>query len=576
MADSSRHFTLVSRRIFNATMFLLTLITLFTINPLPFYNGLASANIGISNPSTSSITLTSSTNITSLNLLPNTGFNLSPSATTASYDVLTDNFSGYTISILASDNDKTLVNTAAPTPITADYIFSSITSPILESNMLPTNSSLMNTWGIRPNKYVNTATTPYTVITNGNTPATNMILPSPDTTGILLDITTTPNPSTANSYDIKVGAMTDGTKAAGTYTKDTTLTVVPNPIYYTITYDENTLDTVTNMPTPNPVSSSTTATTINLSSSIPARDHYAFLGWCLGTISTTDGIDSCTNGAGGSGTIYNPNGDGTNLTFGIDQTTANITTLYAMWRISSVTVTLTAGTGIDTVAITGSGVKTGGTAGATSTAEVSYGGEITITATPTIGYAFVDWTGDTTYTDNPKTISSVTTDLALTANAEQLDAIQNLTAASCTATASQVYDNRDGQIYTIQRLDDGRCWMMDNLNLGATTVTTELNALNTNVAMPVPAATFSQWNNTSNVMTNTNPGFVANPGTDTTSQASYGMLYNYCAITAGTICTASNTTNASYDICPAGWRLPTGTSTGEFQALSAAYSNSLR
>lgn len=41
------------------------------------------------------------------------------------------------------------------------------------------------------------------------------------------------------------------------------------------------------------------------------------------------------------------------------------------------------------------------------------------------------------------------------------------------------------------------------------------------------------------------------------SDTSYGGYYNYCAASAGTNCQSSSATNTTYDICPAGWRLPT-------------------
>jgi hypothetical protein len=56
-----------------------------------------------------------------------------------------------------------------------------------------------------------------------------------------------------------------------------------------------------------------------------------------------------------------------------------------------------------------------------------------------------------------------------------------------------------------------------------------------------------------------------------------GVYYNYCAASAGSYCydqsAAPEGTNASQDICPAGWRMPTGGNTGEYQALYAAYSS---
>ena len=55
-----------------------------------------------------------------------------------------------------------------------------------------------------------------------------------------------------------------------------------------------------------------------------------------------------------------------------------------------------------------------------------------------------------------------------------------------------------------------------------------------------------------------------------TTFAATGTLYNFCAASARTICTDYNyNNNASYDLCPAGWRLPTGNTDGEFATLYA-------
>ena len=57
-----------------------------------------------------------------------------------------------------------------------------------------------------------------------------------------------------------------------------------------------------------------------------------------------------------------------------------------------------------------------------------------------------------------------------------------------------------------------------------------------------------------------------------------GVYYNYCAASAGTYCMNSNsgTGVASYDICPKGWRMPTGHPGGEYQALYNATSTAGR
>lgn len=132
-------------------------------------------------------------------------------------------------------------------------------------------------------------------------------------------------------------------------------------------------------------------------------------------------------------------------------------------------------------------------------------------------------------------------------------------------------DSRDEQSYTIAKLADGKVWMIDNLNLGAVTLTKDLTSENTNLATTVLAATFNGWRVTMPVGTYDNGEFMSISGTDSTSGTKYGTLYNYYAASAGTISGENNTNNASYDICPAGWRLPTGGDGGELQSLYNNY-----
>lgn len=75
---------------------------------------------------------------------------------------------------------------------------------------------------------------------------------------------------------------------AGTTATQTTYTIylvakkaVPPTVTYTLIYYPNTTDLVTNMPSPNPVTqkSSTSPVTFTVSSAIPAREGYNFLGW---------------------------------------------------------------------------------------------------------------------------------------------------------------------------------------------------------------------------------------------------------------------------------------------------------
>ena len=159
-------------------------------------------------------------------------------------------------------------------------------------------------------------------------------------------------------------------------------------------------------------------------------------------------------------------------------------------------------------------------------------------------------------------------------------------------------DNRDGTVYTIGKLN-GKYWMLDNLAIGGSSAMT-LTGENTNLATTsttyvLPASgkvCFADGDCTGTDGTTTGTGYTVaaiNADYKNTTQVSdskkftynsngdvskAGVYYNYCAASAGTYCYAYNSapegTNAQYDICPKGWRLPTGGSdanTSEFRSL---------
>ncbi|MBQ6149849.1 hypothetical protein IJI86_02640 [Candidatus Saccharibacteria bacterium] len=178
--------------------------------------------------------------------------------------------------------------------------------------------------------------------------------------------------------------------------------------------------------------------------------------------------------------------------------------------------------------------------------------------------------------------------------------IQNLDPTLCTTTPLTVLDKRDGEEYTVQRLADGNCWLLDNLRLDISdpAVQAKLNSTTTNAtdtslgylkngggSSPYPAngviaktASSGSWADDY-----TNP-YIATQYEDTTQPASgsspagkIGIYYNFCAASAGSYCYVANTSSgdATQDICPAGWRMPTGGASGEYQALYTAYSSNV-
>ena len=181
----------------------------------------------------------------------------------------------------------------------------------------------------------------------------------------------------------------------------------------------------------------------------------------------------------------------------------------------------------------------------------------------------------------------------------ELPEIQNLDPAMCTSTPLTVVDSRDGEKYTVAELADGNCWLLENLRLDLTDSAVQANLTSTTTnatdaildylkngggTSPYPAngviakTASGKWTNDY-----ANP-YIATQYRDTTQAASgsapagkIGVYYNYCAASAGSYCYASDAAsgNASYDICPAGWRMPTGGSSGEYKALYTAYSSNV-
>ena len=229
----------------------------------------------------------------------------------AIFTVTTNNFSGYTLSISGNDDEGKLYDQ------TKQNFLSSLSSATTETDFSAINKTDLNgKWGYKPSKFNSNVNEDY--------------LPAPTTEASTIDTTATAN-ATANNYSISLGIRADYTTLADTYTNTFTIIAVPNPIAYVITYDANTTDTVSNMPAAQ--NSTTSATSITLSDKTPTRENYDFKGWCT-VAPTTSNPDTC------AGTAFQP-GD----TYGIDQTSENITTLYAMWKQGGIAITYDANGG---------------------------------------------------------------------------------------------------------------------------------------------------------------------------------------------------------------------------------------
>ena len=163
--------------------------------------------------------------------------------------VKTSNYTGYRLS-LSAGNSADLVGSRGTIP--------TITLPGSASSITP--SSFTNGYGYSLNA------TDYKPVLTGS--------------GSTLDTTSVANPTTANTYTLTFGALVDRSVPAGSYSKTLTLTATANDTGYVITYNANAGgDTVTGMPSPNPQQSTISGLSVNLSSAIPERSGYNFLGW---------------------------------------------------------------------------------------------------------------------------------------------------------------------------------------------------------------------------------------------------------------------------------------------------------
>ena len=148
-------------------------------------------------------------------------------------------------------------------------------------------------------------------------------------------------------------------------------------------------------------------------------------------------------------------------------------------------------------------------------------------------------------------------------------------------------DKRDGQEYDIAKLKDGNIWLLDDLRIGAKELTEELSVDNTNMSPDVefvlPASSTDKFNASDGyeiaaINTDSADSVIPFPSDYVGEYKERGSVYyNYCAASAGTYCYDVNgdpeEKNAEYDVCPAGWSLPSGGPESNYQNLYDVYDN---
>ena len=227
------------------------------------------------------------------------------------------------------------------------------------------------------------------------------------------------------------------------------------------------------------------------------------------------------------------------------------------------------------------------------------------------GYGFNSWSTTENSTLGSATTSVttyvVTNTATLTLASKPLSSMTDFSTTACAAMnigdETYLYDSRDGNTYKIAKLADNNCWMLENLSLDLTdsSVQSNLSSATTNASdatleylkngngsSPYPASGVSSvW--TSSTQNKYDLPYINITKKDDVATTRYGsgsgkigIYYNYCAASAGSYCYASGAgvdvadtiQDVTEDICPAGWRLPTGGNDGEIRALTTAITGS--
>ena len=383
----------------------------------------------------------------------------------------------------------------------------------------------------------------------------NLAIPAqstPDTVRDDVDIATS---SSQTSVSVNVNAATD--KSSGVYKNELVFTAIANPIPvdYTLTFDKNTTDTVTNLP--DPLTHTVTATSYGFtipdtsgSGILPAieREGYNLVGWST-SATERQGSGSGPDGLYVAGDTYTVVADDSGNP---DYTThgTGSATLYAVWEQA--------------------------------------------------GPAF--WTITTMQQMTPEVCASVYTPNNATSTSDtNMITKAKFLAGQYTATSdgtspqvpeTTLLDDRDAdgtgtkRSYTVRKLADGNCWMTENLkydlrglynngkrgigskNDGSTFEMTDAN-LDTGV---------SGYYTTSDAY-----DYVITPDTTSANVTRYNAqignttgteyYYTWTGATAGQGSQSQTSGTIDGSICPAGWRLPTYSGTYSYQTLYSSYNN---
>ena len=346
-------------------------------------------------------------------------------------------------------------------------------------------------------------------------------------------IDTTSATTTAVTLNLIYGVKTDNQLPSGSYSNNIIYTVSAKQqcLSYGITWN---LDGGTAASGATYPASLTFGSTLDLTSLTPTKEGYEFTSWSNGA-NTFDGTETAAD---------------------VNPTNSPSLTMTAQWTSSTYTLTY------DNQSGSGCSSKTG-----------TYGSTWGTLCTPTrSGYAFNGWYTGTNGSGTQITANSTVSDnLTVYAKWELactgigcISKMQAMTGSICAATAigttATLTDVRDNNTYTVAKLADGKCWMTENLRLTNKTISRADSNLPYGVTYTVPASDASSFTESYN----TNSAYL---------DSTYGGYYNFYTATAGWGTDSVTSGNSPKDICPKGWSLPTGGSSGEFKTLYNNYNS---
>ena len=140
-----------------------------------------------------------------------------------------------------------------------------------------------------------------------------------------------------------------------------------------------------------------------------------------------------------------------------------------------------------------------GATGVTYPTSLTFGSTLDLTSlTPTReGYEFTGWSNGTNTFDGTETAADINPSsapsLTMTAQWKEKPTMQafNCSSLSEGETAS-LTDTRDGNIYTVRKFKDGKCWMTENLRIVGKTITSADS--NVSSDFTIPASSISGFN----------------------------------------------------------------------------------